>query len=194
MQNISTDRNEIIKVVPINELLLEDNSLSLFQKTLLVTDGTVTDLLRLYTHKEITVKKINQEIVLSGMKESKLCECETPILKREILLGHEAENYVYADSIFIFENMSRASQYALLETDRPIGLLWKEERVDTFRDIIEIRIELCDSLTSFFDVEKGTPFLARTYMIYNNMKTLGMITEKFPKTNFNETEKQNKES
>lgn len=185
IQELPLQKNEIIKVVPVNEILLEDNSLSLFQKTLLVTDGTVTDLLRLYTHKEITVEKINQEITLSGIEESKLCEHETPILKREILLGHKKENYVYANSFFIFENMSRKSQYALLETNRPIGLLWKEERVDMFRDIIEIRIELCDSLTSFFDVPQSTKFLARTYVIYNNQKTLGMITEKFPITYFN---------
>lgn len=186
LQNLSVEKNEIIKVIPVNELLLEDSNLSLFQKTLLVTDGTVTDLLRLYTQKEITVEKINQEMALSGKEESKLCEYETPILKREILLGNKNENYVYANSIFIFENMSRESQYALLETDRPIGLLWKKERVDTFRDIIEIRTELCDDLASFFDVKQGTVFLARTYIIYNNLKTLGMITEKFPITYFNE--------
>lgn len=186
IQNLTLEKTEIIKVIPIKELLLKDSSLSLFQKTLLVTDGTVTDLLRLYTHKEITVEKISQKMTLSGSKESKLCVSDTPILKREILLGHKGENYVYANSIFVYENMSRKSQYALLETDRPIGLLWKEDKIDTFRDIIEIRVEYCDSLTAFFDVPLGTEFLARTYIIYNNQKTLGMITEKFPITFFNE--------
>jgi len=184
-QELSTERNEIIEVIPFNDILLGDNGLSLFQKTLLVTDGTVTNLLKLYTQKKITIEKINQEIVLSGIKESKLCEHETPVLKREILLSHKKENYVYANSFFIFENMSRKSQYALLETDRPIGLLWKEERIHTFRDIIEIRVELCDNLTSFFDVPRGTKFLARTYLVYNNNNKLGMITEKFPITYFN---------
>lgn len=187
MQNLSLEKNKIVKHITINELLSEENSLSLFQKTLLVTDGTVTDLLKLYTHNQIIVKKVNQGIVLSGDEESKLCENETPILKREILLGHQEENYIYANSIFIFENMSRTIQYALLETERPIGLLWKEERIDTFRDITEIRIELCDNLTPFFKVKQGTPFLSRTYMIYNNLKTLGMITEKFPITYFTGT-------
>ncbi|OEK09352.1 hypothetical protein A8C32_11570 [Flavivirga aquatica] len=186
IQSTLIERNEIIKVLPVNEILLEDNSLSLFQKTLLVTDGTVTDLLRLYTHKDITVKKITQEMALSGSKESKLCENETPILRREIFLGHENENYVYANSTFIFENMSQKCQDALIETDRPIGHLWKEEKIDTYRDIIEIRIELCDSLAPFFNVEQGTRFLARTYIISNNLKILGMITEKFPISYFNQ--------
>lgn len=180
----STGRNEIIKVIPINEILLGDNGLSLFQKTLLVTDGTVTDLLRLYTKKEITVEKINQELILSSIEDSKLCIEETPILKREILLGHKNDNYVYANSKFIFENISPKGQYELLETDKPIGLLWKEEKIDTFRDIIEVRTEICDDLTSYFNVAKGTIFLTRTYIIYNNLKTLGMITEKFPSTYF----------
>lgn len=178
------NRNRVIKVFSLNDLMSQDVDLSLFQKTMLVTDGTLTDLLRLYSKKKIIVKKINQNIELSGEAESKLCEPEMPILKREILLGSDEENYVYADSIFLFENLSIANQYKLLETDIPIGLLWKKEKLDTFRDIIEIQIEYREDLTQYFEMDSSTPFLSRTYKIYNNKKTLGIITEKFPITYF----------
>lgn len=177
-------RNEIIEVIPAEKLVMEDRSLSLFQKTLLLTDGTVTDLLRLYTGGPIVVKKLHQEFVLSGEPEETLCPPETPVLIRKILLGNEAGYYIYADSRFIFENMSRDIQYKLLETDYPIGLLWKAEKLETYREITEIRSELCADLAEHFNVGPDTPFLARTYLIHNNHKTLGLITEKFPTTFF----------
>lgn len=180
--------NEVLRVIPIERLLCEDTSLSMFQKTLMITDGTVTDLLKLYTHNRIIVKKIHQEMLLSGSDYERLCVKDTPVLKREILLGTSEENYIYADSIFIYENMSRSIQYQLLETDKPIGLLWKGEKLDTFREIIEICEEKCGRLSPYFGVEEDTLFLARTYMIYNNQKVLGMITEKFPITYFREDE------
>lgn len=182
--NQITKKSKNDKIITIEDIFFKNNSLSLFQKTLLITDGTVTNLLKLYTQKDIFVKKLNQELILSGLEESKLCKNKTPILKREILLGHKDENYIYANSIFIFENISRITQHKLLESDCPIGLLWKNEKIDTFRDIIEIRIELCNHLTSYFGVEKETQFLARKYIIYNNLMTLGVITEKFPITYF----------
>lgn len=180
----SIEGNEIIQVISVEKILREDNDFSMFQKILLLTDGTVTDLLKLYTNQRISVKKINQELLLSGSDCEKLCVKDTLILKREVLLGTRKENYIYADSIFIYENMSRTMQYQLMETDTPIGVIWKKEKLDTFREIIEIRIEQCEELIPYFSVVVGTRFLARTYKIYNNQKILGMITEKFPITYF----------
>jgi len=181
------NNNEIIKIIPINDLFSHEDSISMFQKVMLVTDGTISDLLRLYTRKSITVKKIMQSIKMSGNEESILCEHETQLLKREILLGTKVENYIYADSIFILSNMSTKIKHKLFETDIPIGILWKEEKLDTYREILEIKIEICSNIINHFSVSPDTPFLSRTYMIYHNNKTLGVITEKFPITYFRES-------
>jgi chorismate-pyruvate lyase len=176
--------NMVMPDTPLDNSIIEDQSLSIFQKILLTTDGTVTNLLALYTGEKIRVKKIAQGITLSGEPEAFLCPPETPILKRTVLLSGKTRNYVYADSIFVFELHSRSIQYQLLETDRPIGLLWKEEKMEMYREIIEYKNEPCESLASYFEVPPRTPILSRTYLIYHQQKILGVITEKFPVTYF----------
>lgn len=181
---IKNSASERVAQIDSEKLFMGDKTLGLFQKTLLLTDGTVTDLLKLYTGDKIVVKKVHQEFTLSGEAEASFCQPETPILNREILLGTRADNYIYADSTYIFENLSRNIQYKLLETDCPIGLLWKAEKLETYREIIDIRSELCNEMAAYFNVQQDTPFLSRTYLIYHNHKALGRITEKFPITFF----------
>ncbi len=168
------------------ETIIGDNSLSLFQKILLTTDGTVTNLLKLYTGEMIKVKKIRQEIALSGKSEELLCSLETPVLKRDILLCGKNRNYVYCESIFVFQLLSRSVQYKLLETDQPVGLMWREEKLETYREVIDYKVESAQSLVPYFDIQPQTPILSRTYLIYQNKIAFGAITEKFPATFFKE--------
>ncbi|BBB93442.1 MAG TPA: hypothetical protein PKA28_17855 [Methylomusa anaerophila] len=55
----SARKNSIIGT-PRDEFIVQSRSLSLFQKILLTTDGTVTHLLRLYTGETIRVNKIEK--------------------------------------------------------------------------------------------------------------------------------------
>jgi chorismate-pyruvate lyase len=167
-------------------LIMQDKTLSLFQKILLTTDGTVTNLLRLYTGKTIKVKKIMQDFAISGDSESMICPNGTPILRRNIILCCEIKNYIYAESIFVYEHLSRQTQYKLLETDQPIGLMWKEEKLDTYREIIKYNAEHDKAIEVYFNINPDTIILSRTYLIYNKQNIIGMITEKFPITYFRE--------
>jgi len=166
---------------------IHDKSLSLFQKILLTTDGTVTDLVSLYTGKMIRVNKIAQRMSLSEASEDFLCCRETPLLKRDVLLCNETKNYIYAESIFVFGLLSRSIQYKLLETDQPIGLMWKEEKLETYRDLLGHKVEICEKVATYFDVQPQTPIISRTYFIYHQQAILGVITEKFPITYFKES-------
>lgn len=164
--------------------VVQDPTLSLFQKILLTTDGTVTNLLSLYTGETIRVKKITQEVTLSGEPEAFLCPPETPVLKRNILLSGKTQNYVYAESVFVFERLSRPTQYKLLETDRPIGLLWKEERLESYREIIDYQAEPAGAIADYFEIQPDALVLSRSYLIHHRQTVLGVITEKFPRTYF----------
>ena len=171
-------------ITPLDIAIIQDKSLSLFQKTLLITNGTVTDLLMLYTGKIIKVIKIKQDNTLSGNHEVAFCPPEIPILRRSILLSSEKKNLLYAESTFIFDQLPKSIQYKLLETDLPIGLIWKEEKFETYREIIEYKNEVCETLSIYFDIDPQVSMLSRTYLIYHNNTILGIITEKFPFTYF----------
>jgi chorismate-pyruvate lyase len=48
---------------------------------------------------------------------------------------------VYAESQFVLELLSKSIEEQMLNTDRPIGLLWKEERLESFREIVGQAVE-----------------------------------------------------
>jgi chorismate-pyruvate lyase len=164
------------------ESLAAHPSLSLFQKVLLTTDGTVTELLGLYTGEAILARKLEQSL-RPGLALPHLdCLPDTPVLHRRILLVGAASGraHLYAESGFVFGRFSPAIQHGLLHTEQPIGLLWRNERLEMYREIVDRRIERCEATSALFGLPAEAPLLARTYLIFHGGHTLGVITEKFP--------------
>jgi chorismate-pyruvate lyase len=58
--------------------------------------------------------------------------------------------------------------------------MWKHERLETYREIIDKRVEPSPSIVRHFDLGESEPFVSRTYVIYHGGKPLGVITEKWP--------------
>ncbi|NOU51271.1 DUF98 domain-containing protein [Pseudoalteromonas sp. JBTF-M23] len=164
--------------------VLEQNDLSLFQKVLFTTDGTVTRLLELYTGEKIKVNKLDQGISTGISSQVLGCTEDDPLLRRTILLSGAAKHYIYADSVFIFEKLSTNIQYSLLQSDTPIGLLWEKEKTEIYRKIIDYKSEICEASSSHFGLEPNTPMLSRTYLVINNGAPFGVINEKFPMSYF----------
>jgi chorismate-pyruvate lyase len=165
-------------------MTISNHDLSLFQKILLATDGTVTDLIGIYTGETIRVKKLEQAIKLDTAPAALECTEPTRLLGRKILLSGASRNYLYADSLFVFERFSKSIQEQLLNTDRPIGLMWKEERLETYREIVEQKVESCAAIASYFAMSASALFVSRTYLIHQAGKPLGAITEKWPLSYF----------
>lgn len=165
-------------------LMRSSNDLSLFQRILLATDGTVTDLIALYAGEPIRVQKLAQEIREECAPVELKCAGPTRVLTRRILLSGATKNYLYADSQFVFERLSKSIREQMLNTDRPIGLLWKEERLETYREIVRQSVEPCAAIAQYFGLPTSAPFVSRSYLIHHMGKPLGMITEKWPTSYF----------
>lgn len=160
--------------------------LSLMQNVLLSTDGTVTDLVSLFSGEDIHITKLGQDVVQdTGPAELQLSEAKS-LLKREILLSGTTRHYLYARSYFILERMPTVMRRQLLETDTPIGLLWKEARLEMFREVVERKLEHNPELLQYFPGAADSRFLSRTYVVYHRQQPLGVITEKFPYSYFSE--------
>lgn len=158
--------------------------LSLMQNVLLTTDGTVTDLVALFSGEPIHITKLSQEIAQeTGPAELELSE-PTPLLKRVILLSGSERHYLYAESHFVIDRMAPAMQKQLLETETPIGLLWKQARLEMHRAVVERKLEQRPTLLDYFADADDARFLSRTYVVYHQGKPLGVITEKFPYSYF----------
>jgi chorismate-pyruvate lyase len=156
------------------------HDLSLFQKILLATDGTVTDLIALYAGEPIRVTKLGQAIREETPQPQLKCNEPTRLLNRRILLSGATKNYLYAESQFVLDRLPESLRDQMLNTDRPLGLLWKDARLESFREIVEQTVEPCAAIAPYFGLPASEAFVSRTYLIHHAGKPLGVITEKWP--------------
>jgi chorismate-pyruvate lyase len=139
---------------------------------LMKTDGTVTELIKFFSAEEIKVVKLSEEIHT---------EDEDEILTRKIFLqGNKThKNWLYAQSEIYLNNLPKQFVVDLLEKNIPIGTLWINHRIETYKSLINQGEEvLTEDLGSGFAM--GTSLLSRTYQVYNQQKIIMEITEKFP--------------
>jgi len=162
-------------------VVADDDSLSTLQKILLTTDGTVTQLLEIYTGEKIRLEKLDHALVLGGPPSLGVPATE-PVLSRRILLRGAALPYMYAHSWLVPSRMPHGMQEKMLETDTPIGQLWKAMRLETFREIIDCRRERDSEIAALFGVD--SELLSRTYLIHSGGLPMGLVVEKFPVTQF----------
>lgn len=154
------------------------------QQILLNTDGTVTDLIALLAGESIHITKLEQELIVDRGPAALELDDEQNLLKRVVLLSGKQKHYLYAESYFVLEQMPSSMQIQLLETDTPIGLLWKQARLEMYREVVEQKVESRPDLCLHFSDMEGESFLSRSYVVYHGGRPLGLITEKFPASYF----------
>ena len=159
-----------------------------FQRVLLATDGTVTDILEAYLGEKLSVVKLLQRLEQSADGVADL-QAAPPvkILVRHVLLRgrRRLKNYVYAESILVPHRLDRQLRTELFATDKPIGQLINEAQLETRREILRSRIEPAGSVGAFFGVHRRAPMLSRTYRVFVAARPIMLITEKFPRSLFN---------
>ncbi|MEA5469868.1 chorismate--pyruvate lyase family protein [Spirulina sp. 06S082] len=166
---------------------IEPSSLSTFQRVLLTTDGTVTEMLEAYLLENMKIVKLAEGLVSSHNDIPALkLQKGTSIIERKILLQGKIshKNFLYAESVIVPERLEERFQDDLLKSKTPIGKLWLQYKVETFKEIIDSGKEPTGQLADYFLVEKDDKILFRTYIVFTNRQPVMMITEKFPETYF----------
>lgn len=156
---------------------------TLFQRILLVTDGTVTHLLETFAGEPICVVKLHQAIVDAGQGVPELeVGARQPVMNREVLLvGCSTRRaFLYAASRIVPYRLDPAVRTGLLESSKPIGLLLEESRTETFRQILEASYEPAGARGAFFGIDAGAQVLSRTYRVLAGGHPIMLISEKFP--------------
>lgn len=147
---------------------IEPSSLSTFQRILLTTDGTVTHMLEAYLFEQIHVAKLSEKLVsLTQDIPSMELKKGTEIIARKILLrgSISRKNFIYAESIIVPERLDEKFRNELLKTKSPIGKIWLEQRVETFKEILDSGKEPANDLSNYFDIEPEENILFRTYNV-----------------------------
>lgn len=162
---------------------LRIHELSLLQQVLLVTDGTLTNLLELYTAEQIHVLKLAEALRPAGNGQGLLALTEEqPVLERIIVLQGRTSrrNWLYAESLIVPDRLEPRFQERLLHSREPIGKLWQEQRAETFKQQVAAYRQPAAGLGCYFDLEAGDELLCRTYLVFSQRQPIMLISEKFP--------------
>lgn len=174
----------------LNRNHVDPSVLSTFQKILLTTDGTVTDILEAYLFEQIRIVKLSEQLIAldHDIPSIELKKGAEVVIRKVLLQGKiSRKNFIYADSIIIPEKLDERFREALLETKMPIGKIWFEQRVETFKEILSSSKEPAGELAEYFNIQLSDNLLTRTYCVVTNRKPVMMITEKFPESYFLES-------
>ncbi len=164
------------------------SNLSYLQRIILINDGTLTNILEAYLLEPIQVLKISEEVEVTT-KEIPILELDagSEVIDRKIFLQGKSskKNFLYAESKIVLGRLDEDFKNQLLKSQIPIGHLWLQFRLETFKEIIESGKEPANELSTYFiDTEPKDQLLFRTYRVFSNRKPIMMITEKFPQSYF----------
>ncbi len=139
------------------------------------TDGSVTQLLEVLTGKKVDVKTLEQSVIKATPDTAKLLDIEVgeEVNSRLVTLNAGGTIYVLAKSLAPLKRMPQPVRDDLMKADIPIGRILREHKLETRRDILDMKIVQRDF---FGDV----PVLSRGYRIIYENKVLMWINECFP--------------
>lgn len=168
---------------PSVEAALQLSELSVFQQVLLITDGTLTKILETYVGEHLEVMKLSEEMrpEVDGIWCMDLAPGSEVIERKIVLQGQVTNrNWLYAESLIVPERLDPAFREQLITSQAPIGKLWLQYKVETFKEIITTYKEPAGPVARYFDINPFTPLLCRTYRVLSNRVPTMLITEKFP--------------
>src|SRR5262245_53884621 len=162
---------------------IDVSALDPLHRVLLVTDGTLTETLEAIFLEPIELVRVGQRNVKANASHALLepADGET-VVERKILLrgSRTGTNYVYAESLIAADRLGPEFRHGLVESDVPLGRLWIERKLETFKEFLEVRCEPAAQIPEFGpDV---STLLVRTYRVYSAGRPVFVITEHFPST------------
>jgi chorismate-pyruvate lyase len=185
MQNLANTPLQVQKAL--NRSYIEPSMLSRFQRILLTTDGTLTEILAAYLCEQIILVKLSEQMHKLNRDLSPLAiNAGIDVIDRRILLQGKISrrNFIYAESFLVPDRLEEKFKQELLVSQTPLGRLWVEHKLETFKEIIDTAKEPAGALSSHFGISPEEALLSRTYRVFSNREPIMMITEKFPECFF----------
>ncbi len=183
----SPNKNTIRGNLQTSTYYIGTSNLTPFQRILMKANGTVTAMLEAYLSEPIQVVKLSENLAKIELKLPNIqLNPEEQVIARKVLLQGKksSRNFIYADSLILINNLEERFRHQLLNTNIPIGKLWSEQKVETFKEIIDSGIEPANELSNYFGIETEENLLFRTYSVSSQGKITMIITEKFPENYF----------
>jgi len=168
---------------PAPQVDLSLRSLSPFQRSLLVIDGTVTTFLETYTLEPIEIVRLSQ-ITYTLPEDHELLQVSqgTRIFVRQVLLRgrYTATVYAYAPSLIVPDRIEKIVQQDLHVDGKGLGHIMRDSRMETYRDIVWYGREHIPNIPEAIRLLTTDEFISRTYRVIAGGQPIMLIHEKFP--------------
>ena len=162
---------------------IDPQTLTPLHRILLITDGTLTDILEAYFFEPIQLIKLSQRAFIAPTIHEQLRQdVGGELLEREILLrgNHSKKNYLYAESTIVLDHLPKPLRDELLNSNMPLGRLWLKYQLETFKNLIELECIEANDLADHFGCTRDTLVLRRTYSVLIKGQATMLISEYFP--------------
>ena len=162
------------------------DNLTPIQRILLLTDGTVTDILRAYFQEPIAVVRLSHDPVRHAEVNRALeIQTGTPVIQRHSLIqgGISKRGFILASSTLVPDRLPQTLREKIAQPELAIGQAIQSSRVETYREILDIT-QLGDDGQSLYGCHEtehqGVQYtLQRTYRIFIDKKPCIFICERF---------------
>ena len=146
------------------------DQLTPFQRALLVTDGTVTQLIEAYILAPLEVIQLSQQKQVLSTNHLWLDTHQgtTVIARKVIIQGKRPESpmfYTYAESLIVCNRLPKVIQKGLEVGEEGLGRLLRRSGLETRRDLLWYGLEYTSNLLDTLKHMEGKPFLSRTYRV-----------------------------
>jgi chorismate-pyruvate lyase len=139
-------------------------------------------MLQVICREPIKAKKLAQE-VQPAVRRFDLLDLEAGelLMSRRVLLQGDrtGTSYVYADSCIAITRLDIRFQQGLLKSDVPIGRLWRDNRVEIFKEITGLKTQAAGYLAGYFGTSADTSLLVRSCRIFAGGRPAMLINEYF---------------
>ncbi|MDD1718527.1 MAG: chorismate pyruvate-lyase family protein, partial [Methanoregulaceae archaeon] len=154
-------------------------------RALLLTDGSVTTLLEAITDDTVQVRTLLQEVIpADGPVAAELgIEPGDPLNHRvvELYARRSGAILIYAVSDTPVNRLDPRFREDLMKADIPIGKILRSHRLETRREIVEVRLHSKDRrLAGIFGISPDEPVISRRYHIIHRELPLIAIEEMYP--------------
>jgi len=159
--------------------------LTMFQRTLLVTEGTLEKFLEAWMLEPIRIQNISQEEskITKDLPLLEVAEGER-VFKRQVLLTgkYSGTPYVFAKSLFSPERIGQDLMTGLEKSELGLGRIIRENRIETYFQMIYYGKTKAGEVGKYFHIDKSEQLLFRKFRIFVAKKPAALITENFPIT------------
>ena len=162
---------------------LDPADLPLLLRILLVTDGTLTQLLEAYTLEKVEVILLEQQTRTLGEDNPWLEASQgTQVIDRQIMLRGMASGTVYgfANSTLVVSRLSAGVLDGLEYGAEGLGRLLNSSRAEVRRERLWFGQETFCPPAKSTGYQAGQEFLSRSYRMVSGGLPLNLINEKFP--------------